>query len=320
MAMSSSRRARSTATFLGALAASILLLSCGGDGGAGDDGASNPPAGPEPAAVRLLQRALGPTAEARSGHIDGRVEMKLTGVPEFAEPFAATVRGPYSYREGAALPDYELELGVRDNGVGLTSLRGRSWVLLGSTGFRLPDDIRRRLVRLSARGKNGLSRTLEQFGVVPWRWETNQRLAEKTKIDGVEVQHITTGFTAGRILKDANTLLGLLSSLRLTRATGLPDVIPRSARQVIVRNVTVKQGHQWIGVAAPAIHRSGFTMKFTIPKADRAKVGGISGGTVVGELNVTEVGRPQRISAPASTGAFRDFQAGVDAVGDAQGR
>jgi hypothetical protein len=319
--MASTAAIRRTSALLAALAAAAVLASCGGGG---DDAAdtgdkASPSAGPEPAAVKLLKQAIGPNRTARSGRIDARTEITLTGVKGFEEPFAATLSGPYSYRKGAALPDYELQLGVRDNGVGLTSLNGRSWVLLGTTGFKLPAAVRSRLERLSARGRNGLTRTLEQFGIAPWRWETNQRIAEQAKLDGVAVQHITTGFTSGAILKDANTLLGLLAPLRLTRATGLPDMIPRSARKVIARNVTVKQGHQWVGLKDKVIRRSGFTMKFTIPKADRAKVGGISGGSVVGELTVTDVGKPQTIGAPATIGSFPDFELGVEAVGDAQG-
>jgi len=42
------------------------------------------------------------------------------------------------------LPDYAVELGARDNGVGLTALRGRSYVSLGSTGYALPAEVRRR--------------------------------------------------------------------------------------------------------------------------------------------------------------------------------
>lgn len=309
-----------TATFLATLAASLVSISCGG--GADGDNKASDRAGTHAAAVKLLRAATAADNEAaHSGRIDGRVELTLKGAPGLSEPVSVGVSGPYRYRPGAALPDFELQLGVRDNGVGLTSLRGRSWVSLGSTGYRLPAQVRRRLVRTSARGKgNGLMRTLEQFGVAPWRWETEQLIDGITRIGGVEVTHITTGFTAGRILKDANTLLALLSSLGLTRATGLPDTIPREARRVIVRSVTHKEGHQWIGVKDSAIHRSGFTMKFSVPAAERAKTGGISGGTVVGELNVTEVGAPQAISAPASTGSFTDFELGVDAVGDARER
>jgi hypothetical protein len=308
-------RARRTTTSLAVLAASLLLASCGG--GSSDDKAGG--GTPKLDGAKIAAQAAGPNRKARSGRIDGRVELTLTGVKSFAEPFAVTVSGPFQYRKGAALPDYELENGVRNNGVGLTSLDGKSWVSLGSTGYPMPAAVRRRLVRASARGKNGLTRTLEQFGIAPWRWETEQRVAGTEQIDGVAVYHVTTSFNAGRILKDANTLLGFLSSLGLTRATGLPDTFTKRARRVVVGGVTLKRGASWIGVKDHVLRKAGFTMKFTIPKADRAKVGGMSGGTVVGELNVTEVGRPQRISAPATTGSFPDFELGVDAVGDAQG-
>lgn len=305
------------ASSLGALLVALVLGSCGGSDG--DDKKPPQRTGAEADAVALVREASGPNRAARSGRIDGRVEIALQGVPAFAEPVVASVSGPFRYRKGASLPDYELEMGVRDNGVGLTSLRGGWWVSLGSTGFKPPPDIRRRLVGLSARGANGLTRTLEQFGIAPWRWETNQRIAGRTRIDGVEVVHITTGFTTGRILKDANTLLGLLSSLGLTRATGLPDLISREARRIVVRSATLKKGASWIGVTDKVLRKSAFTLKFAVAKADRARIGGISGGTVTGELNVTEVGRTQRISAPATTGSFADFQLGVEAVGDARG-
>jgi hypothetical protein len=305
---------RRCTALLGALLAAVLA-SCGGD----EDGApdrATPAGDPD----KLVQESVARNPVARSGRIDGRIEIALKGVARFAEPFSVGVAGPFEYRSGASLPDYQLELGARDLGVGLTSLRGRSWLSLGSTGYTLPGEVRRRLVRSAAPGHNGLTRTLSQFGVRPWRWETDRRIAGRTRIDGVEVIHITTSFTAGHILRDANTLLELLSSLELTRATGLPDLISRRARQIVVRSVTLKQGEQWIGVKDKVMRRSGFTMKFAVSKADRAKLGGISAGTIVGELDVTGVGKPQRISAPATTGSFADFQAGIDALGEAQGR
>jgi hypothetical protein len=302
---------------IGALLVAVALGSCGGDddGGGGATNRAKPAVDPD----RLVEATVAPNPAARSGRVDGRIEITLKGVRRFAEPLTIGVSGPFEYRSGASLPDYELQMGVRDNGVGLTSLHGRSWVSLGSTGYALPGDVRRRLVRSSAHGRNGLTRTLSQFGLRPWRWETDRRIAGRTRIDGDAVVHITTGFTAGRILQDANTLLGLLSSLRLTRATGLPDLISRRARQTIVRSVTLKKGEQWIGARDKVMRRAGFTMRFAVPKADRAKVGGIAGGTVVGELHVTGVGRPQRIRAPATTGSFADFQAGIEALGDARG-
>lgn len=301
------------------VAAACTLLSCGGDDKKKPaEGAKAAAQRSDPRAVKLVEQATGPNAKARSGVIDGSVEITLRGVREFAEPFTTSVSGPFEYRKGSALPDYDLDMGARDYGVGLSSVGGRSYVSIGTTGYDLPASVRGRLTRGSARGANGLTRTLEQFGIAPWRWEKDLKFAGTEQIDGVEVQKITTGFTAGRILRDANSLLGVLASLGITRARGLPAQITPRARRVIVRAVDGKQGASWIGTKDRVLRRSGFTMTFTVPKADRAKVGGISGGKVVGLLNVTEVGKPQTISAPTSRGSFADFELALDALGDAR--
>ena len=301
-------------------AVAFTLLSCGGDDKDPADPAKTPAQRSDPRAAALVKQVSAPNAKARSGRIDASVEITLRGVREFAEPFTASASGPFRYRKGSALPDYELDMGVPDYGVELSSVGERSYVSIGTTGYEVPAGVRDRLARGSARGANGLTRTLEQFGIAPWRWEKDLKLAGTERIDCVEVQKITTGFTAGRILRDANTLLGVLASLGITRATGLPPQITPRARRVIVAGVQTKQGASWIGVKDKVVRRSGFTMTFTVPKADRRKVGGITGGKVVGLLNVTEVGKPQRISAPESTGSFADFELALDALGDAQDR
>jgi hypothetical protein len=298
-----------------ALLAALVLLSCGGDGKAKRAG---PDTGAQPAAVKLAAQAAGPNAGARSGRIDGEIEFTIKGVAGFAEPFSTTVSGPFAYRTGASLPDYELELGVRNYGVTLTSVHGKSYVSVGTTAYELPAAVRARLVRTSKRGRNGLTRTLEQFGIAPWRWETEQRVAGTETLDGVQTTHITTSFNAGRIVRDADTLLGLMRALGVTRATGVPRMIGAAARRRFVRGVTSKVGGSWIGIADKVMRQASFTMKFAVSKADRSRLAGISGGLVVGRLTVTEVGQPQSIRTPARVGSFKDFQLALDALGDAQ--
>jgi hypothetical protein len=292
--------------------AALGMASCGG--------ASDKPGGGAPPKFdgnALTKQASGPNRAARMGVVDGKVTFTLRGLAGY-EQFSVGVSGPYSYRKGAALPDYDLQIGARDYGVGLTSVGGRSYVSLGSTGYPLPADVRRRLVRSSAKGANGLTRTLEQFGVAPWRWETDKRAAGTERIDGVEVVRIATGANVGRILRDANTLLGFMTSLGITRAVGLPREIGPAARRVIVHNVKTFTANSWIGVKDHVLRKSGFTMTFAVPQGDRATVAGISGGTVVGELNITEVGKPHTIARPATVGDIADFKIGLDALGDAQ--
>ena len=306
-------RTMRAANILIALAATLSLVSCG------SAKTETSPAGGdlEATAVKLTTQAAGPNRAARTGVIDGKVTLDLDGLRGYPE-FTTGVSGAYSYRKGAALPDYELELGARDYGVTLTSVGGRSYVSLGSTAYEMPAASRRLLVKASAKGANGLTRTLEQFGIAPWRWETKQRIAGTERIDGVEVTRIATSANVGRILRDANTLLRFMTSLGLTRATGLPREIGPAARRVIVHNVTSFTANSWIGIKDNVLRRSGFRMRFTVPRKDRAKVAGISGGTVVGELDITEVGRPHAIAKPTTIGKIADFRVGIDAVGDDQ--
>ncbi len=305
---------RSHALALLAVLTALALLSCGDDA----DNAK-PAAAPAPAfdPDAIVQRAAGANRSARTGRIDAKVTFTLEGVPGF-EAFSASVSGPFRYRKDAALPDYELEIGARDYGVTLTSVGGRSYVSLGTTGYALPDRVRRRLVRSSAKGRNGLTRTLEQFGIAPWRWETDRVAAGTGRLDGVAVQHVTTGANVGRILRDANTLLGFMRSLGITRAIGLPPAIGPRARRAIVRSVTTFAGESWVGTKDRVLRRSGFSMDFVVPRARRAAVGGITRGHVVGRLDVTQVGKRQRIAAPTTLGPFGDFVTGLDALGDAQ--
>jgi hypothetical protein len=304
---------RRTAVPLAVCAA--VLASCGG--GSDRPGAR---AGTKPAfdPDRVVEQAAGPNRAARTGRIDAQVTFTLQGVPAEYRQFSAGVSGPFRYRKDASLPDYDLQIGARDYGVELTSVGGRSYVSLGSTGYRLPDDVRRRLVRSAAKGRNGLTRTLEQFGIAPWRWETKRVAAGTARLDGVAVRHVTTGANVGRILRDANTLLGFMRSLGITRAIGLPAEIGPRARRAIVRSVKTFAAGSWVGTKDHVLRRSGFEMTFVVPRARQAAVGGITRGRVVAEVNVTQVGKRQRIAAPATVGPFADFAVGLDALGDAQ--
>jgi hypothetical protein len=296
-----------------------LLASCGGGGDDAKPDAAGGDAGgaaTHAAAVKLIKSST--TAKANSGVVDGQVEIALKGVPEFSEPFSTSISGAFQYRTGAALPEYQLDLGARDYGVTLTSVDGKSYVTVGTTAYELPHAIRNRLVRNSGAGVNGLTKTLQQFGVRPWVWETEERVAGTETIDGVKTTHLKTSFNAGRMLHDALTLLGVLRSLGITRATGLPPTISHSARRLFVSAITSKMGQSWFGVSDHIRRKSGFVMKISVPKAKQAELGGITGGTVTGGLRVTDVGKPQKIRVPTELGSYADFQLALDALGDAQ--
>ncbi len=300
---------------LAAWAAALALASCGGESAPAGGAASTTRPAFDPDTV--VEQAAGPNRAARTGRIDAKVSFTLQGVPAGYREFAAGVSGPYRYRKDASLPDYELEIGARDYGIELTSVRGRSYVSLGSTGYPLPADVRRRLVRSAAKGRNGLTRTLEQFGIAPWRWETERVAAGTARLDGVEVRHVTTGANVGRILRDANTLLGLCARWASPARSACPTRSgrPRGARSPAGADVRGRFVGRDEGQGAAPLALRDDVRGAEGPPGSR---GGITGGRVAAELNVTQVGRPQRIAAPATLGSFADFAVGLDALGDAQ--
>jgi hypothetical protein len=135
-------------------------------------------------------------------------------------------------------------------------------------------------------------------------------------IDGVKVVRVETGVAVGRFLRDANTLAGLLTAMRITRAAGLPPEIPPQARRVLATSVTSAKGASWIAVDDKVMRRAALTIRFRVAKAKRASVGGIATVKVVARVNVSQVGKPQRIAAPPERGPYANFLVLVGALGD----
>ena len=304
---------RRLAAGLAVLAISLGLSACGG-ADAGDDGSPAAAKVPAAGARALAERAFGPNPAAASGRIDGKIRLTITGVPRFREPVELTVGGPYRDRAGAAVPDYALEMGVRGNGITLTSLRGRSYVSLGTAGYEIPRAARRRLERAAARGRNGLTRTLEQFGIAPWRWEIDKRVGGSERIDGVRTVRVDTGVEVVRVLRDANTLGALLGALGLAQANGLPAHIPPAARRILRRSVKAAKGASWIGVRDGVMRRAAMSIDFAIAPAQRARLGGIASLEVAASVAITDVGRSAPIAAPQSLAPYSSFRLALDAL------
>jgi hypothetical protein len=283
-----------------------MLPSCGGQARPAIDLAS------------ISKAAFGPNPAASSGRIAARTEIAVQGVPRFAQPFSLTIDGPFDYGDGDALPTYDLQLGLRDYGSELSSVAGKSYLSLGDTGFELPASVRSRLETASARGANGLTRTLEQFGIAPWRWEIAKRVAGTELIGGVEVVRVATGVDVARYLADANTLAGLLTSLGITRAIGLPPRLPARARKILVDSVRSASGTSWIGLSDKVLRKAMLKIVFAVPEAARRELGGIAGATVIAGVDISQVGRPQPIAAPQKLGRFHNLKVLFRALGDQQ--
>lgn len=310
-------RFRPAAWFV-ATAAATGLLACGGDGD--DDRGARPAAADGQDPATLAKRAFGPNRAAQSGRVDGKITITLKGARGFSEPVVLAMSGPFHLRPGAALPDYAIDLSFGNQGIRLSSLNGRSFLNLGPTGFAIPASARRRLVRASAKGRNGLTRTLEQFPIAPWRWEINQRVGAIERVGGVRTVRVDTGVNVPVLLRDADAFARVLANLGVGRANGLPPRIPRRARAILADSVRSAKGASWIATSDHVMRKAGLTIDFAIPRARRKELSGVSSAKVVAEVRVTDVGTTPTIDPPERIVPFSALELAFDALADNRGR
>ncbi|MDX6720596.1 MAG: hypothetical protein QOJ63_2850 [Solirubrobacteraceae bacterium] len=315
-------RTASRALAVAALIASAALAACGG--GSSDKGAasSGRDAGKDAKAIALLRKqAFGPNAKARSGVLDGTIDVDVTGVPRFKDTVSISQSGPFDLPAGSDVPDFALavSLGLRDKPYGgdLVLADRKAFIAVGSTGYTLPDATSARIVKPAAAASNGLTKTLAVFYIAPQRWEKDARIVGDESIAGVDTVHVTTGVRSARFFLDASRLTDLLTDLRVTEISGLPTAIGAGARAALVRSVKSATGNVWIGKADHVLRKAHLEMKLATSKSDRRRLGGIKSLKLVADLNVTEVGKRQKVRAPSQLGSYQDLQGTLDVLGEA---
>jgi hypothetical protein len=312
----------SRALALAALVAAGTLAACGGGSSSDKGAASSGGAGEDAKAIALLRRqTFGPNAKARSGMLDGTIDVDVTGVPRFKDTVSITQSGPFDLPAGSDVPDFDLSvsLGLRDKPYGgdLVLVDRKAYIALGTTGYTLPDATSARIVKPAAAASNGLTKTLATFYIAPQRWEKDARIVGDENIAGVDTVHVTTGVRADRFFLDASRLTGLLTSLRVTEISGLPTAVGPGARAALVRSVQSGTGDVWIGKSDHVLRKARLQMKLATSKSDRRRLGGIKSLKLVADLNVSDVGRRQKIKAPSQLGSYQDLQGALDVLGEA---
>ena len=311
---------------LAALLAALTLAACGG----GDDSSSSDKGGGSASTTdkaqnrkdmaRIIKQGFGPNEQARSGKLDGTIDLEVKGVPRYKGPIEITASGGYELASGEEVPDFRIDVGLvlNDHAIGgeLVTAGGDAFIQLGSTGYKLPDAITAKIVAPAAALDNGLAKTAGMFFIRPDRWQKAGRIVGDENVAGVETEHASAGIRANRFFEDAARLVRLLTSLRVTEAVGLPQAITPRQRAALVRSVASAKGDVWIGKEDHVVRKAHLEGKLAVSKRDRAILGGMRSATLVADVNITDVARPQNIEAPRSLGNYDDLQIALDALGE----
>jgi hypothetical protein len=303
----------------------VALIGCGGDSSSSDTTSSTRTGAGDSARVQeLLEQTFGPNPAASSGVVSGTIEIDVEGVPRYAQPIRLSMSGPFTQADGDASPEAKLSLGIelRDTAYGAEMILADDDVLigLGSTAYELPASLASRIRKPLSNADNALDALLTVFALTPRRWAKDTRIAGDERVAGADVIHLTAGIDAAPFFDDAARFTKLLTRLRITEITGLPRVLGAPVRAALVRSVTSATGDLYTGKKDHVIRKAHFDIVLEPSGKDRERLAGISSMKLVGNLDVSEVGSRQRVSAPSNRGSYAALQLTFDALAESARR
>ncbi|HEV2785608.1 MAG TPA: hypothetical protein VGV67_04410, partial [Solirubrobacteraceae bacterium] len=242
----------------------------------------------------------------------------VKGVPRYRDPIQVTVSGPFN-QSGSSPTEANLSVGLqlRGGSIGgeLVLIDDEVLIGLGTTGYRIPNDIAGVIRKPLADTDNGLASLLKVFGIDPRRWAKNPRIVGNEDVNGEETIHGTAEINTQRFFLDVARLGKILTKLRITEVTGLPREVTRQDRVALARSVQKATGNVWTGAEDKVLRKAAFDMSLKPSARDRRTLG-FSSMTVKGVLTVTDVGSDQKIERPPEVGSYDALQISLDALAE----
>lgn len=294
------------------------LAACGG--GSGSGGGSTP-AERHAAAERLIRQVHDVNPKASSGRVDATIDLRIKGVSRFRGLIEVTADGVWDLRDGATVPDVDLDVGLSLNhqalGGSLVIAGGRGYVKLDNSGYKLPDAISRALVAPAAAAHNGLTKTAAMFYVNPQNWQRNAQLVGDTSVAGEPVQRITGEIRPDLAFRDLGRLVHFLARIHVMQALGLPTSLGPKLRAALVRSVTLAKGDVLIGTSDHVLRRAHLDGRAVVAPRDRKILWGARSATLSATINVSDVGAPEDIRAPTQLDSYANLQLSLNALAEA---
>jgi hypothetical protein len=257
-------------------------------------------------AREILRKGLGATIGTARLTVD--LTASLQGIPQQRAPVKIELNGPYRSDPTGGLPDAALEMAISGGGqtfsMGLLSADDRAWVQFGGTAYEVSRATVRRLNGDgSARGGPGLRGALRsRFGVDPLSWVVDATDEGEATIGGEATRHVRAGVDVKRALTDLNRVVAR------TAAPGTPPpTLEAEQIESIGEVIDDPKLDVYVGRDDGKLRRFSVDFAFEVPEDDRRRLNGLESGTVTLDVELTEVGRPQRIEAPRSSRPYSEL-------------
>jgi len=309
-------------TFTGILSVLLVavLVGCGGDdSSSGDSGGADKPGKANSAEVKkLIRQTFGPNEKAKSGNISAVVDLTVKGAPRYREPVQVSLVGPFSNEAGQPETKLDVSLALRGGILGgdLYLKGDQAFIGLGSTAYEVPASIAGPLRKPLEKDGNALDAIMGVFSINPDRWAKNPRIVGNERVAGIDTIHGTAEINTKNLFLDLATLARRLTALRITEITGLPREVDARTRAALDRSVKTATGDVYTGADDKVLRRAKLNVLLE-PSAKDRRLLKFSSIKVAANLDITDVGSPQKISVPSNRGSWDALQLSLDALAEA---
>jgi hypothetical protein len=116
----------------------------------------------------------------------------------------------------------------------------------------------------------------------------------------VETKHLSGQLDVKRMVADLNRFVARAGK-SLGAGSAVPKPLPQSTLDQIAQVVRNPTFDVYVGAEDDRIRRLSANVQVTVPEADRQQARGIEGGSMELTIEFRDVGKPQRIEAPAQS-------------------
>jgi hypothetical protein len=309
-------------TFTGVVSALLVagLVGCGGGGSSsGDKPAADKGGKANSAEVKkLIRQTFGPNAKAKSGNISAVVDITVKGAPRYKEPIQVSVVGPFTDAGGQPEAMLDVSLGLRGGILGgdMYLKDSKAYIGLGSTAYEVPASIAGPLRAPLSKTGNTLDAIMGVFHINPDRWAKNPRIVGNERVAGIDTIHGTAQINTENLFLDLSALAKRLTALRITDITGLPRAVDAADRAALRRSVKTATGDVYTGADDKVLRKAQLKLLLKPSAKDRKRLK-FSSIKVAANLDITDVGAPQKVNVPKTRGSYAALQLSLDALAEA---
>ena len=277
--------------------AAVVLLAVAVVGGAAAvSGCKSGPGGEQADATDLLTRALDKPIRSADVTLDG--ELKIDGLQGFDKPVRIQASGPYvAGKETIPKLDMDVKLGALGQGqsvqTGLLTTGDRAFLKFGGELYEQPKADVSRANRELVQSED---RRMGLLGLDPASWVRDAKMEEEEKVAGANTEHVVVEVDVRQLLKDLNAL-----ARKVADAAGAATAPrPPTETQLDRAAETVKDPtfDIYVGKDDGVVHRMSGNVALSVPKSERSRVDGITGGSLRFSMILTNANGDQKVEAP----------------------